>query len=184
MNQQNNQDPYIRQAEIFDDKRFIIHCQSKEQSRLLICATELHANKTFSRTKCQEWEINSYDLISKRIFTIARVYFDYEDQWAYQHTFTAVFDRAEKDMGYRVPFGCLIKSDADSLSGSRIKAILLDEHAGQIRGLDAYFQSKFPNDNKRYHIIQIVKTCKVHFDRSLQKLSRKGSTPEYRGKFN
>jgi hypothetical protein len=80
MNQQNNQDPCIHQAEIFDDKRFIIHYQSKEQSRSLMHATELHANKTFSRTKSREFEINSFDPISQRILTIARIFIDHEDQ--------------------------------------------------------------------------------------------------------
>lgn len=95
-------------------------------------ATELHADKIFSRTKCREFEINSYDPVSKRIFTVARVFMDHEDQWGYQRAFSVVFDRAEKDMGYYIPFGHLIKSDTDSPTGTRIKAILLDEHAGQI----------------------------------------------------
>jgi len=36
MNQQNLSNPYIRHAELFDNGRFIILCQSPEQSRLLI----------------------------------------------------------------------------------------------------------------------------------------------------
>jgi hypothetical protein len=108
---------------------------------------------------------------------------DHEDEWGYFHAFLMVFDRAEKDMGFRVPFGHLIKSDADSPTGTRIKAILIDEHAGQIRGLQAYFQSKFPNDKKNFHILQIVKVCKVHYNRSLQKLQKRDSNPEHQGIF-
>jgi hypothetical protein len=86
-------------------------------------------------------------------------------------------------MGYRIPFSHLIESDTDSLTRTRIK-ILVDEHAGQIRGLDGYFQSKFPRDDKKYHIIRIIKTCRVHFNRSVQKLFQKDSTPEHKGKCN
>jgi hypothetical protein len=70
-------------------------------------------------------------------------------------------------MRYHISFNHLIKLDTNSLTRTRIKAILVDEHAGQIRGLDRYFQSKFPRDNKKYHIIRIVKTYRVHFNRSM-----------------
>ena len=57
MFRQNDSNPYIRHVELFPDGRFIILCQSSEQSRLLMHSTELHADKTFSRTKCRKFEI-------------------------------------------------------------------------------------------------------------------------------
>ena len=79
-----------------------------------------------------------------------------------------MFDQAEKDMGYRVPFGHII-NDQDSPTKSRIKAILVDEHGGQIKGLARYFESKFPSDDVgKDHILQIVKTCQVHYERSIK----------------
>ena len=143
--------------------------------------TELHADKTFSRTKCREFEINSYDPISRRIVTLARVFMDHEDEWGYFQAFKSVFDQAEKDLGYRVPFGHLCLNDAASPTGSRIKAILLDEHPGQIKGLACYFHSKFPNDDKKFHILRMVKTCKVHYERSITALEKRESNETHKG---
>jgi hypothetical protein len=42
---------------------------------------------------------------------------DHEDEWGYFHTFLMVFDRVEKDMGFRISFDHLIKSDVDSPTG-------------------------------------------------------------------
>lgn len=181
MLQQNDSNPYIRHAELFEDGRFIVLCQCPEQSRLLMHCTEIHADKTFSRTKCREFEINSYDAVSRRIVTLARVYMDHEDEWGYYQAFKSVFDQAEKDLGYRIPFGHLTIDDAASPTGSRVKAILVDEHAGQIRGLARYFQSKFPNDDKNFHILRIVKTCKVHYERSIKKLEKKDPSKAHQG---
>ena len=163
---------YIRRTELFDDGRFIILCQSKEQSRLLMHSIEIFADKTFRRTKCREFEVNGYDPVSKRIVTLAHVFMDYEDAWSYFQAFKLIFDQAEKDMGYRIPFGHLT-TDAASRTGTRIKVILLDEHPGQIRGLALYFKSQFPNDELDFHILRIVKICIVHFKRSLTKLLKK-----------
>jgi hypothetical protein len=130
MNQQNVSNRYICSAELLEDGRFIVLCQSLEQSRLLTRCTELHADKTFSRTKCREFEINSYDPVSRRIVALAGVYMDHEDEWGYYQTFKTVFDRAERDLDYGIPFGHLIADDTASPTGSRIKAILVDEHEG------------------------------------------------------
>ena len=119
---------------------------------MLMYASEIHADKTFSRTKCREFEVNCYDNISRRIATLARVFMDHEDEWGYFQAFKAIFDQAEKDMGFRIPFSHLMTDD-ESPTQTRIKAILLDEHAGQIRGLARYFQSKYPNDEEDFHIL-------------------------------
>lgn len=162
---------YIRRTGQLDSGHFIVHCQSKEQSIMLMNAMELHADKTFSRTKCKEFEVNTYDPISRRILTVARVFFDDENEDAYFEAFKTIFDTAESDTGHRVPFGHLM-DDAESPTGSRIKAILLDEHAGQIRGLAKYFQMKYPKDEHDFHVLRIVKTCGVHFLRSVNKLAK------------
>ena len=67
-------------------------------------------------------------------------------------------------MGYKILFGHIIKKENQSPNGNRIKAILVDEHGGQIKGLANYFHSKFPNDTGFEHILQIVKTCNVHYE--------------------
>jgi hypothetical protein len=174
MVQQGNTNPYIRKTEQFPDGHFLVHLQSKEQSRLLMHSFELHVDKTFKRTKCKEFEFNSYDPIMKRIATLARVFTDFESAEGYFHAFKLVFDQAEKDMGYNIPFGHIVKSDQDSPTGSRIKAILVDEHGGQIKGLGQYFESKYPHDTGADHILQIVKTCQVHWERSIKSLEKAG----------
>ena len=181
MLQQNPDNPYIRHVELFPDGRFIILCQSPQQSRLLMHSTEIHADKTFSRTKCREFEINSYDPVSRRIVTLARVYMDQEDEWSYYKAFKSVFDQAEKDLGYRIPFGHLTADDKASPTGTRVKAILLDEHNGQLKGLNRYFQSKYPNDDKFFHVLRIVKVCQIHFKRTIVNLNKSDQTPAHLG---
>jgi hypothetical protein len=176
MAHQNQNVPYIRRVEVFDDGRFLILCQSRKQSEQLMHCFELQADKTFKRTKAQEFEINSLDPVTKGIVTLVRVYTDHEDEWGYYQAFKSVFDQAEKDMGYRVPFGHLTTTDEASPSGTRIKAILLDEHQGQIRGLGRYLHSEYPHLEKKEHILSIVKTCKVHYDRSIRKLRLRDNT--------
>jgi len=53
-------DPYIRQTRYYEDGHFVVLCQFPEQSRLLLESYEIQADKTFSRTACHEFEINSY----------------------------------------------------------------------------------------------------------------------------
>jgi len=74
-------------------------------------SAEIHADKTFSRTKCWENEINSYDSVSQKIDTLAQVFMDHEDEWRYFQAFKSVFDQVEKDLNYRVPFGHLTLID-------------------------------------------------------------------------
>lgn len=176
-------DGYIRSVQEFDDGTYMVHCQSVEQSKLLMRMKELHCDKTFARTKCQEFEINGWDPSSCRLVTLARLFFPGNTANAYFRAFTAFFDLAEKDTGMRVPFGHLM-TDKESATGTRIKAILLDEHGGQIKGLAMYFQSKYPADEDDFHILQIVKTCKVHFNRSIIKLVKSNTdNREHQGNF-
>lgn len=162
---------YIRRTGQLDSGRFIVHCQSVEQSLMLMNALEIHADKTFSRTHCKEFEVNTYDPISRRIVTLARVFIDDEDEESYYEAFKTIFDMAEKDAGHKIPWGHLM-NDADSPTRTRIKAILLDEHGGQIRGLARYFNEKHPMNDEDFHILSIVKTCKVHYLRSINKLAK------------
>jgi hypothetical protein len=114
-----------------EGRRFIVLCMSKEQAHLFMHCSESQADKTFSRTKCRKWEVNSYDVVTRRTTTLARIFFDCEDADSYDEVWKMMFDQAEKDIGHKVPFGHLI-TDADSPTKSRIKAILLDEHGGQL----------------------------------------------------
>lgn len=66
MTQMGDSDPYIRKTLQLPNGQFIVHCQSREQSRLLMHSYELQADKTFSRTRCREFEVNSYDPITKK----------------------------------------------------------------------------------------------------------------------
>jgi hypothetical protein len=108
MNSQSG-DEYIRKCEAFADGHFIVHCQSREQSRLLLHSSELHIDKTFSRTKCRELEFNAYDPVAKSITTFARIFTDYEDELGYYHAFRLIFDQAERDTGKAIPWGHLVK---------------------------------------------------------------------------
>jgi hypothetical protein len=106
---------------------------------------------------------------------------DHEDEWGYYQAFRAVFDQAEKGMGYRIPFGHLTADDKASPTGSRVKAILVEEHVGQIKGLSRYFQSKYPNDEKSFHVLRIAKTCRVHYEGSIQSLENKNGSKVHQG---
>lgn len=109
-------------------------------------ATEAHADKTCS-TRCGEFEIKTYDAVSFRIVTIARMLFEKKDKDSYFEVSKTVFDTAENDFSHSIPWGYIIADDK-SLIGIRIQAILLDEHAGQIQGFAKQFHEKFPNDDE------------------------------------
>jgi len=140
LNQGHLDDPYIRSATQFPDGHFVVLCQFPEQSQLFYQSYELQVDKTFSRTKCREFEINAYDHATKRIVTLARVFTDYEDSQGYFEAFNLVFSRAQQDVGQPIPWGHLV-SQAQSIV--RIKAILVDEHRGQISGLGQYFEKEY-----------------------------------------
>jgi len=122
MVQRGLQDPYIRATHQFPDGHFVILCQFTEQSRGFFQSYELQVDKTFSRTRCREFEINSYDHATKRISTLSRVFTDYEDGEGYFQAFNMVFTRAEKDISRKIPWGHLV-SPKESIV--RIKAIWL-----------------------------------------------------------
>lgn len=169
---QNPSDPYIREATMYPDGKFIILCQFKWQSQLLFDADELHADKTFKRTNCQEFEINVYSHETRHIGTIARVYTDAEDELGYYRAFSLVFKTAEQDIGRKLPWGHL----ASIGSGNhRIKAVLVDEHGGQIKGLGRYLEEQHPRKEASSHVLALVKTCQVHYERSIKRLESKGT---------
>ena len=104
---------------------------------------------------------------------MSQVFSDYEDSNGYFQAFKLVFDQAEKDIGKKIPWGHLVSS-TDNLSSVRVKAILVDEHGGQIKGLGHYFEQEYPFNDSDWHILRIVKTCRVHYERSIRKLETKG----------
>lgn len=156
---------------MFPDGNFIILCQFISQSYLLSEADEIHVDKTFKRTHCQELEINTYSHTARRIATIARVYTDLEDELGYYRAFDLVFKTAERDTKQMLPWGHLIPPKPGT---HRIKAILVDEHGGQAKGLGRYFAEQYPDMEAVEHIVAIVKTCQVHIERNLKKLETKG----------
>jgi hypothetical protein len=172
MSTQRLADPYIRQAIQFDDGHFVILCQFQQQSRFLYTVAEIHADKTFRRNRCQEFEVNSYNPGTKRILTISRVWTDYEDAAGYYQAFRLIFDTAEQDVGRRITWGHL--TDPESREESCIKAVLVDEHGGQIKGLGQYFNEKYPVYTADEHISKIVKVCQTHYLRSITKLGKRG----------
>jgi len=71
-------------------------------------------------------------------------------------------------MKKRIPWGHLVPA---SKSPIRVKAILIDEHLGQKAGLARYFETEYPFQAGEWHIARIVKVCRVHFLRSINKLA-------------
>jgi hypothetical protein len=165
-------DGYIRSALQNDDGHFVILCQLREQSQLFFQSYELQVDKTFSRTRCREFEFNSFDHATKRSTTLARVFTDYEHARGYEEAFRLVFKTAESDIGRRIPWGHLI---SEKQSICRIKAILVDEHGGQFRGLANYFanDADYKKKDGDWHILRIVKICQVHYERSINKLKKR-----------
>ena len=171
MTRQGLTDPYIRSTIQYPDGHFVVVCQFPEQSELFYQMYELQVDKTFSRTKCRELVVSGFDHGSKTISTLARVFTDYEDGEGYYQAFNLVFSQAEKDVGKRIPWGHLV-SAKDSIV--RIKAILVDEHGGQLKGLGRYFAKEYQNHDADWHILHIVRICRVHYERSIKKLEVKG----------
>ena len=48
---------------------------------------------------------------------------------------------------------------------------MVDEHLGQKVGLARYFEMEYPFQSGEWHIARIVKVCRVHFFRSINKLA-------------
>jgi hypothetical protein len=156
---------YIRRAELLDNGRFIVHCQFEAQSRVLHSSPVIYIDKTFKRTACNELEFNGYDGATQRITTLARVYTDMESSEAYEYAISLVFRLAEEDVGEPLKFAHLIP--IGHRAGHRIRAILIDMHGGQAKGLLKYFQNRFPIGNEMDHLTSIVKVCRVHYTRSI-----------------
>lgn len=166
-------DGYIRSTFQRDDGHFIVLCQLHEHSQLFFQSYELQVDKTFSRMRCREFEFNSYDHATKRSTTLARIFTNYEDARGYENAFRLIFQTAEADVGRRIPWDHLVSSKQ---SICRIKAILVDEHGGQLRGLANYFanDADYKKHDGDWHVLRIIKTCQVHYERSINKLKKKG----------
>ena len=126
LTRQDPNNPYIRSATMYPDGKFIVHCQSKDRSRLLFEAHELHIDKTFKRTKCNEFEVNVYSDRARHLGTIARVFMDSDDELAYFRAMRAICDTTEQELRKKLPWAHLTPEK----SVNRIKAILVDEHGG------------------------------------------------------
>jgi len=169
-------DPYIRQVKQYDDGHFVILCQFEQQSELYFQCTELQADKTYPRTKCQEFEINSFDHATKRLHTLCRVWTDYEDVTGYYEAINISFKTAEKDIGKRIQWSHL----TDILPGpskysTAIKAIVLDEAAAQVQAFGQWFEKEYGQfGNGEWHLSRILKICRVHYERSITQLHKKG----------
>lgn len=166
---QGDENPYIRSIECYSDKQFIIVCQFRDQSRLFFEANEIQIDKTFRRTDCHELEINAFDHTTHTLVTLARVFTNYETAAGYYKAFSKVFGLAEEDMKKKLRWGHLYDD-----SQTRIKAVLMDMHAGQVKGLGLYFANEYKQHDMDWHISRIVKTCQVHYQRSIHELKRDG----------
>jgi hypothetical protein len=165
-------DPYIRQAIQFDDGHFVVLCQFSQQSAAFFSVSEIQADKTFRRTRCREFELNTFNNSTRRTMTLSRVWTDYEDEEGYYQAFRLIFDAAEKDVGRKIRWGHLVtESQSDE---PYIKAVIVDEHGGQMKGLGRYFAEKYPEISPDQHIAKIVKVCQTHYFRSITKLAKKG----------
>jgi hypothetical protein len=174
-------DPYVRTAHQFDNGKFMVLCQFIEQSHILFNARELFIDKTFKRTKCQEFEFNSYDHSTNCITTIARVFTDCDDIDSYYEAFRLVFGRAEQDVTdgkRRIPWAHL--ADTVNLSRKDIKAILVDEHIAQVKGLGKYFEKEYGTlgHDADWHIYRIVKVCQFHYGQTVTVLEKKRGVSE------
>jgi hypothetical protein len=168
MTRQDPSNPYIRECMMYPDGQFMIICMFPEQARLWYDAAEIHIDKTFKRTKCRELEINTYSHEAAHLATIARVYFDAEDEVGYYRAFTHLARIAEQDMQAPIPWGHLTATGL-----RRIKAILVDEHGGQAKGLARFFGERYPSKDGAQHLLEIVKTCHFHYDKSITTLENK-----------
>jgi hypothetical protein len=139
--------------------------------RILFGVSELQADKTFRRNRCREFEVNSFDHSTNRLITLARVWTDYEDETGYPQAFRLIFDSAELDVGRRIKWGHL---RTDSQTEPYIKAIIVDEHGGQMKGLGRYFVEQYPEFTSDEHIAKIFKVCQTHYARSITKMEKKG----------
>jgi hypothetical protein len=104
--------------------------------------------------------------------TLSRVWPDYEDEHGYYQAFRLIFDMAEQDVGRKIRWGHLIGEFQSQ--EPYIKAIIVDEHGGQMKGLGQYFNEKYPDYTSDEHIGKIVKVCQTHYFRSITKLAKKG----------
>jgi hypothetical protein len=106
------------------------------------------------------------------LVTLSRVWTDYEDEAGYYQAFRLIFDMAERDVGRRIRWGHLINPNSES--DPYIKAIIVDEHGGQMKGLGKYFHEKCPDFTPDEHVAKIVKVCQTHYKRSITKMEQKG----------
>ena len=170
---QSRDDPYIRTVEHFSDGNFIILCQFKAQSHRFSISHEIHVDKTFNQAiNCDEIEFNSWDSISGSIITLSRVFTNYNDGDGYFKVFSKVFAQTEEDVGQKLKWGHIY---TDELEEGRIRAILVDEDGGQIKGLGMYFANEFKQHDADWHVHHIVKVCQIHYKRSVNALLHKGT---------
>ena len=168
--------PYIRLAIQSSDGHFVVLCQLEQQSEMYFNTIEIQADKTFRRSKINEFEINSYDPISHRIITLAQIWTDYEDEEGYFQAVNLSWTTAEQDIGKRIPWGHLTQTKK-SAQKTEIRAILVDLHSGQLKGIGRYFQKEYPSEGDgtpEWHTSRIIKCCQVHYERSVRKLEAKG----------
>jgi hypothetical protein len=79
-----------------------------------------------------------------------------EDTKSYHQAFQLSFQTAESDVSRHLPWAHLLsKSNPPKSSRSpiaEIKAILLDKHSGQFKGLGKYFETEYSSYGDEWHI--------------------------------
>jgi hypothetical protein len=82
-----------------------------------------------------------------------------------------------RQLSMMIPWGHLVPETKSSTGAvvPQIRAILVDEHGGQIKGIGTYFASEYPAEGDAdWHVLRIVKVCQVHYERSINRLRAKG----------
>jgi len=171
MPRQDPKNPYICEAIMYPDGKFIVCGLFPDQSRkIAVKAVEYHNDKTYKRTNCHEYEINAYSHEAHHIATIARIFTDAEDEIGYYRAIQVAMSVIELDIDTRIQFGHMVSRTTES---HWVKAILVDMHLGQAKGIGRYLAEVYPEKSAAQHIsFPIVKVCRVHWERAIHKLRR------------
>ena len=148
----------------------LLYVNFKSSQDFFCQCDELHIDKTFRRTNCNELEINAFDTSTETIITLSRVFTNYESAAGYHKSFSKVFGIAEADMHKKLRWGHIYQNHNET----RIRAILVNEHLGQVGGLGQYFAEEYKQHDADWHIHRIVKVCRIHYERSIRKLRKMG----------
>ena len=105
--------------------------------------------------------------------TLSRVQIDYEDEHRYYQALRLIFDIAKQDIRRKIRWRHLITSSESQSQEPYIKAIIIDEHGSQMKGLGRYFTEKYLEYTSDEYVAKIVKVYQTYYFRSITKLAKK-----------